>query len=125
MPDELGCVAASLRYCELVSDDSYSERLKNTKRNDPCPCGSGRKYKKCHLEADEGAQHAATQAAKAAADSAAAAAAAAAATEGAEPTPAKKESASSAERPTARENKPSRGAAGNPRPKNLPRRKAV
>lgn len=25
-------------------------------RNDPCPCGSGRKYKKCHLEADESAQ---------------------------------------------------------------------
>ncbi len=23
-------------------------------RNDPCPCGSGRKYKKCHLAADEG-----------------------------------------------------------------------
>lgn len=23
-------------------------------RNDPCPCGSGRKYKKCHLPADEG-----------------------------------------------------------------------
>jgi hypothetical protein len=22
-------------------------------RNDPCPCGSGRKYKKCHLAADE------------------------------------------------------------------------
>ena len=22
-------------------------------RNDPCPCGSGRKYKKCHLSADE------------------------------------------------------------------------
>ena len=22
-------------------------------RNEPCPCGSGRKYKKCHLEADE------------------------------------------------------------------------
>jgi hypothetical protein len=22
-------------------------------RNDPCPCGSGKKYKKCHLEADE------------------------------------------------------------------------
>jgi len=21
-------------------------------RNQPCPCGSGRKYKKCHLEAD-------------------------------------------------------------------------
>ncbi len=26
-------------------------------RNDPCPCGSGRKYKKCHLAADE-AEHA-------------------------------------------------------------------
>jgi preprotein translocase subunit SecA len=23
-------------------------------RNDPCPCGSGKKYKKCHLPADEG-----------------------------------------------------------------------
>jgi hypothetical protein len=22
-------------------------------RNAPCPCGSGKKYKKCHLEADE------------------------------------------------------------------------
>lgn len=25
-------------------------------RNDPCPCGSGKKYKKCHLDADESAQ---------------------------------------------------------------------
>ncbi len=22
-------------------------------RNDPCPCGSGKKYKQCHLDADE------------------------------------------------------------------------
>jgi uncharacterized protein YecA (UPF0149 family) len=22
-------------------------------RNDPCQCGSGKKYKKCHLEVDE------------------------------------------------------------------------
>jgi len=22
-------------------------------RNDPCPCGSGKKYKKCHLAQDE------------------------------------------------------------------------
>ncbi|MGD2063676.1 MAG: SEC-C metal-binding domain-containing protein [Nitrospirota bacterium] len=28
-------------------------------RNDPCPCGSGRKYKKCHLRADEEARRAA------------------------------------------------------------------
>jgi len=31
------------------------ERLAGTGRNDPCPCGSGKKYKKCHLAADEGA----------------------------------------------------------------------
>ena len=25
-------------------------------RNEPCPCGSGKKYKNCHLRADEEAQ---------------------------------------------------------------------
>lgn len=30
-------------------------RLASAGRNDPCPCGSGKKYKKCHLVADEGA----------------------------------------------------------------------
>jgi preprotein translocase subunit SecA len=25
-------------------------------RNDPCPCGSGKKYKKCHMPIDEGVQ---------------------------------------------------------------------
>ena len=29
------------------------ERLTGTGRNDACPCGSGKKYKKCHLLADE------------------------------------------------------------------------
>ena len=29
------------------------ERLAATGRNDLCPCGSGKKYKKCHLRADE------------------------------------------------------------------------
>src|SRR5579884_126364 len=28
-------------------------RLAGTGRNDACPCGSGKKYKKCHLVADE------------------------------------------------------------------------
>jgi preprotein translocase subunit SecA len=23
-------------------------------RNDPCPCGSGKKYKKCHMPIDQG-----------------------------------------------------------------------
>jgi tetratricopeptide (TPR) repeat protein len=30
-------------------------RLAAAGRNDPCPCGSGKKYKKCHLQADESA----------------------------------------------------------------------
>jgi Tfp pilus assembly protein PilF len=30
-------------------------RLAGTGRNDPCPCGSGKKYKKCHLGDDEAA----------------------------------------------------------------------
>jgi len=25
-------------------------------RNDPCPCGSGKKYKKCHMPIDEGVE---------------------------------------------------------------------
>src|SRR5690348_11354135 len=29
------------------------ERMDAAGRNDPCPCGSGKKYKKCHLAADE------------------------------------------------------------------------
>lgn len=29
------------------------ERLRGTGRNDDCPCGSGKKYKKCHLREDE------------------------------------------------------------------------
>jgi tetratricopeptide (TPR) repeat protein len=28
-------------------------RLATAGRNDPCPCGTGKKYKKCHLRADE------------------------------------------------------------------------
>jgi len=31
----------------------------NTGRNDPCPCGSGKKYKQCHLGADEAKERAA------------------------------------------------------------------
>jgi tetratricopeptide (TPR) repeat protein len=30
-------------------------RLQETGRNEPCPCGSGKKYKKCHLATDEAA----------------------------------------------------------------------
>ena len=36
-----------------MTDEEFSLRLKSTGRNDPCPCGSGKKYKKCHLLEDE------------------------------------------------------------------------
>jgi tetratricopeptide (TPR) repeat protein len=40
-----------------TADDraAASARLAGTGRNDACPCGSGKKYKKCHLIADEAA----------------------------------------------------------------------
>jgi hypothetical protein len=36
---------------------SVLERFEKTGRNDPCPCGSGRKYKKCCLARDEARVH--------------------------------------------------------------------
>jgi hypothetical protein len=36
-----------------MTSEEYKLRVKNTGRNDTCPCGSGKKYKKCHLQADE------------------------------------------------------------------------
>jgi hypothetical protein len=41
--------------------------MANTGRNDPCPCGSGKKYKKCCLPKEEAAKlkaHAKDQAAR-------------------------------------------------------------
>jgi preprotein translocase subunit SecA len=38
--------AATVRTA--IADD-YG-RMKPVGRNDPCPCGSGRKYKQCHLK---------------------------------------------------------------------------
>jgi tetratricopeptide (TPR) repeat protein len=35
--------------------ESAKLRLAQTGRNDLCPCGSGKKYKKCHLQEDESA----------------------------------------------------------------------
>ena len=39
-----------------MDESDFIERLKNTGRNDSCPCGSGKKYKKCHLFEDEAAR---------------------------------------------------------------------
>ena len=35
--------------------DSSQPPKKNLGRNDPCHCGSGKKYKQCHLDKDEAA----------------------------------------------------------------------
>ena len=40
-----------------MNASDYAQRLKNTGRNDTCPCGSGKKYKICHLPEDEAARH--------------------------------------------------------------------
>jgi preprotein translocase subunit SecA len=33
---------------DAASGPSKSVKKKKVGRNDPCPCGSGKKYKKCH-----------------------------------------------------------------------------
>lgn len=42
--------------------------MPKTARNDPCPCGSGRKYKRCCLAKDQAAEHATLSAQRAALD---------------------------------------------------------
>lgn len=36
-------------YCKAIEYDGqrFERSEKKTGRNDPCPCGSGKKYKKC------------------------------------------------------------------------------
>jgi membrane protein involved in colicin uptake len=48
-----------------MADVDVAARLKDTGRNDDCPCGSGKKYKKCHLAADQDAEYQARQKAEA------------------------------------------------------------
>jgi hypothetical protein len=36
-------------FSPIDKDQGYSGKLAPAGRNDPCPCGSGKKYKKCHL----------------------------------------------------------------------------
>ena len=53
----LNCSAGYVRV-QIMNASEYNGRLKTTGRNDACPCGSGKKYKKCHLAEDEAAKHA-------------------------------------------------------------------
>lgn len=36
------------RAIKDLDEEREGGKYKNTKRNDPCPCGSGKKYKRCH-----------------------------------------------------------------------------
>lgn len=96
-----------------------------TGRNDPCHCGSGLKYKKCHATADDAARSA-ELAAQASARAEAAAAAAAAAEEAGEERPAPVKGGKVAPQhgqvPSGRTPRPKLPAAHNA---NLPRRGAV
>ncbi|MEN9581681.1 MAG: motif [Pseudomonadota bacterium] len=110
--------------------EAFQARLKSAKRNDECPCGSGKKYKKCHLQEDEAKLHALSLEVQRQAEAARAAELAAAEEEGDadDDSPAAKKnalaskSALKGKRVTAGGGKPQQGG---PRPNNLPRRKAV
>ena len=103
-----------------MSDSDYDVRLKTTGRNDLCPCGSGKKYKKCHLAEDEAAR---TATLKALEEEAAARAEASKDTEGEADTKGPGESTRATKR---QKNQPgSKGRAADGTPQNIPRRGAV
>ena len=37
------------RYLMMIDPTDKQRRRMKVGRNDPCPCGSGKKFKKCHL----------------------------------------------------------------------------
>ena len=39
---------------DMVDDETFERAEPKLGRNEPCWCGSGKKYKKCHLDSDEG-----------------------------------------------------------------------
>jgi len=42
----------------IRTSSSSEDPISKISRNDPCPCGSGKKYKKCHLKEDAEARSA-------------------------------------------------------------------
>ncbi|MDA3956240.1 SEC-C metal-binding domain-containing protein [Oceanispirochaeta sp.] len=40
-----------------MEESDFHNRLKSAGRNDLCPCGSGKKYKKFHMNEDERREH--------------------------------------------------------------------
>ncbi len=103
-----------------MSDSDYEVRLKTTGRNDRCLCGSGKKYKKCHLAEDEGTR---TATRKALEEESMAKAKASKDTEGEVDTKGSDESTRSTK--FQKKQPGSKGRASDGRPKNIPRRGAV
>jgi len=56
MPDMLtmaeilrrGMPASDIMKIFAVEEETQKQQFKGVGRNEPCPCGSGKKYKKCH-----------------------------------------------------------------------------
>jgi len=48
-----GARAAGGRPAAAAQPANPVRALPRVGRNDPCPCGSGKKYKKCHMPSDE------------------------------------------------------------------------
>jgi len=46
--DELGTTGADNQEVEALEQQTYQRNDEKVGRNDPCPCGSGKKYKNCH-----------------------------------------------------------------------------
>jgi hypothetical protein len=114
----------------IMSLEAAQQRHGNAGRNDACPCGSGKKYKKCHLPEDDAAIRAELQRLEAeAVAKAAQLAAEEAEQEAAEGTPAgagkKASAATKGKKRDAGGATPGPRQGPNARAKNLPRRGAV
>src|SRR6266545_2154520 len=59
LPDEDGEPIEDLAEPMIVPEPTPATGRSKTPRNAPCPCGSGRKYKKCHLAEEEAREAAA------------------------------------------------------------------
>ena len=40
-------------YSSLLEERAFGDKIDKTNRNDPCPCGSGKKFKNCHASAEK------------------------------------------------------------------------
>ena len=53
-PEEPSIYEVCLDGFDVVEDETVKRAEPKLGRNEPCWCGSGKKYKKCHLDSDEG-----------------------------------------------------------------------